>query len=95
MCGASTIEGGGVIAALAAAYTRRMPSVADGLRRRTAERVQAMPIAERIALALALGDDDLDLFVRASGASAADARRQLRARRAEGRAASVANATRR
>lgn len=62
-----------------------MPSVADDLRARTAARVLAMPVAERIRLALSLGEDDLDLFVRASGRSRAEALAHLRATRAHGR----------
>lgn len=62
-----------------------MHSVADALRVRTLARVLAMPVAERIRLALSLGDDDLDLFVRASGRSRAEALAQLRASRAHGR----------
>ncbi len=49
-----------------------------------------MPVPERIALALALGDDDLALFVRSSGLDRADALRRLRARRAQGRSPSDA-----
>jgi len=69
-----------------------MHSVADDLRVRTLARVLAMPVAERIKLALALGDDDLDLFVRASGRSRAQALAHLRASRAHGRVPSGAAA---
>jgi hypothetical protein len=60
-------------------------SVATTLRAVNIARVLAMPVAERIALALALGDDDLDLFVRASGLDRAEALRRLRAGRRRGR----------
>lgn len=46
-----------------------MRSVADDLRRDTAARVRAMTVSERIALALSLGDDDLDRYVRATASS--------------------------
>jgi len=59
--------------------------VADDLRVRTLARVLEMPVAARIRLALSLGDDDLDLFVRSSGLDRADALGRLRARRAHGR----------
>ena len=48
-----------------------------------------MPVAERIALALALGDDDLALYVRASGLEPAEALRCLRVRRQNGRTPSA------
>ena len=56
-----------------------MRSVASGLRRDTVERVLAMNVAERIALALSLGDADVDQYVRATGGSPEEARRQLTA----------------
>jgi hypothetical protein len=65
-------------------------SVADDLRLRTIARVLAMPVNARLGLALALGDDDLDMFVRASGLAREDARRHLRAQRARGRTPSRA-----
>jgi len=49
-----------------------------------------MPAADRIALALALGDDDLAIYVRTSGLPPDEARQRLRAARANGRAPSVA-----
>jgi hypothetical protein len=67
-----------------------MRSVADDLRRRTIAEVLDLAPAARIALALALGDDDLDLFVRTSGLDRDEARRRLRAQRQIGRAPSVA-----
>ena len=66
-----------------------MASVADGLRTRTSARVLAMTVPERIALALALGDDDLARFMRSSGLERPVALRRLRARRQEGRAPSA------
>ena len=65
-----------------------MPSVADQLRRDTALRIQRLPIARRIAVALALGEDDLRLYMQASGKSRASACRDLRAQRARGRTVS-------
>lgn len=66
-------------------YTEAVRSVADQLRPQTVSRVRDMPLAERIALALALGDQDLDLFVRSSGLNRADALKRLTAQRAQGR----------
>ena len=62
-----------------------MRSVADALRARTVTQVLAMSPGERIALALSLGDDDLELFIRASGLDAATAVKRLRAGRRHGR----------
>jgi len=42
-----------------------MSSVADRLREEQHEEVRRMAISERLALALRLGDDDLELFSRA------------------------------
>jgi hypothetical protein len=67
-----------------------MRSVAGELRQRTIARVLAMRPGERIHLALSLCDDDLALFVRASGLDRDDARRRLRATRARGRVPSRA-----
>jgi hypothetical protein len=64
-------------------------SQADALRDRVVERVLALSIPERIALALALGDDDLALFVRTSGLDPATARQRLRAQRQHGRVPSI------
>jgi hypothetical protein len=66
-----------------------MSSVADDLRVRTGERVLALPVKDRIALALALGDDDLALFVRASGLDRPTALARLRATRRHGRTPSA------
>jgi hypothetical protein len=65
-------------------------SVADGLRARTVERVLALPVAGRIALALALGEADLSVYMRASGLDRAEALRHLRKRHAHGRRPSPA-----
>jgi hypothetical protein len=67
-----------------------MRSVADELRRRTIARVLDLTLAARIELALSLGDDDLDLFVRTSGLGRDEARRRLEAQRQIGRAPSIA-----
>lgn len=63
-----------------------MKSVADDLRARTAAAVLQLPLQERIALALSLGDADLDLYVRTSGLDRAAALARLRAQRSHGRA---------
>jgi hypothetical protein len=68
-----------------------MRSVADDLRRLTRNRVLDLQPAARIALALALGDDDLALFARASGLGREQAKIRLRLQRCRGRAPSVAN----
>ena len=65
-----------------------MKSVADQLRRDTARRVLQLPVEQRISLALALGDADLDLYARASGRPHDEARRVLRAQHGRGRLAS-------
>ena len=62
-----------------------MASVADGLRDDTRARVLAMPVAERIALCLALGDEDVERYSQYAGLPSDVARRQLQRRHAEGR----------
>jgi hypothetical protein len=62
-----------------------MRSVADTLRDRTSEAVMRLAVPDRIALALALGDADLDLYVSASGLTRGEALARLRAQRARGR----------
>jgi hypothetical protein len=74
----------------AALYTRVMRSVADDLRRQTVAHVLTLPVPARVELALSLGDDDLEVFVRTSGLDRDEARRRLRAQRQVGRARSVA-----
>ena len=70
-------------------YTDAVTSVADDLRRQTIARVLAMPIPTRIALALSLGDDDLEVFRRASGLERSAALRRVRAGRQRGRSPST------
>jgi len=62
-----------------------MPSVTDALRAQTVARVLALPPHARIALALALGDDDAARFARASGCDLSSARRRLADTRRRGR----------
>lgn len=69
-----------------------MQSVADDLRRDTAARVGQLSVQERIALALSLGDADLDLYIKASGKHRHEALRDLRAQRDRLRAPSCASA---
>jgi len=60
-------------------------SVADDLRRRDREAVFELSPRERIALALQLGERDLELFCRTQGLERAAAVRILRRRRQAGR----------
>jgi hypothetical protein len=62
-----------------------MRSVADDLRQRNLTLVLALPVAARVELALALGDEDLDLFARTSGLPRPEALTRLRATRLAGR----------
>lgn len=62
-----------------------MKSVADKLRNETAAKVRRMTAADRIALALSLGDDDLLLYMRTAGLNRDEALTRLRAQRARGR----------
>ena len=64
-----------------------MSSVADALRREEHERVLGLVAAERVALALRLGERDLESFRRASGPAGtrSDAVRELERRRQAGR----------
>lgn len=62
-----------------------MASVAATLRAKTAARVLAMTVRERIALALALGDDDAARFARVNGCDVDAARRRLSQTRRRGR----------
>jgi hypothetical protein len=68
-----------------------MPSVADALRRETLQSLARLSPAERIALALWLGDEDVGLYQRAHGVPSSDARAALRRARAAGRTWSPAN----
>jgi hypothetical protein len=65
-------------------------SVADELRKRSQHDIERLPPAERLELALRLGDDDVELFCRARGIERALAVRQLRAQRRRGRTPSKA-----
>ena len=67
-----------------------MQSVADSLRRDTHERVLRLSVAGRIALALSLGDADLDIYIKTSGKTRDQALRDLSAQRAKGRTMSHA-----
>lgn len=62
-----------------------MKSVADRLRAEDRQRLLRLSPAERVALALALGERDLEAFRRARGVSRGDARRLLERQRQEGR----------
>jgi len=62
-----------------------MSAVAAELRRLTIERILALSPAERIALALHLGDDDLALFARVQNIPHSEALRRLRQTRQRGR----------
>jgi len=63
--------------------------VADDVRRATTARVLEMSVPERIALALALGDQDLALFARMNNLDGEEALRRLRAQRQRGRTPSA------
>lgn len=67
-----------------------MHSVADDLRQQTHARVLAMPVRARIALALSLGDQDVERYARHNGLERDEARRRLHAGHAQGRSASHA-----
>lgn len=71
--------------ALGGRYTEWMKSVADDLRLQTVAAVLALPVGDRIDLALALGDDDAARFAAASGCDILTARRRLAASRQHGR----------
>lgn len=68
-----------------------MPPVGAILREDTARRVAAMSAEERLAAALALGDDDVAAYAATHGVPIADARRQLARSRQVGRRPSCAN----
>jgi len=68
-----------------------MRSVADDLRLETARAVARLTPAERIALALRLGDDDVAAYSAAHGCADTDARAALRRARAIGRIPSRSN----
>jgi hypothetical protein len=60
------------------------------LRERAQADVERLPAEERVELALALGDADLELFCQASGLAPGLARARLRAARTAGRRESQA-----
>jgi hypothetical protein len=62
-----------------------MKSVADDLRRQTLQSASLLTAAQRIALALRLGDDDLALYRRMHGLTEEAARASLRRARVVGR----------
>jgi hypothetical protein len=62
-----------------------MRSIADTFRFERAREEAAMSASERVALALELGDQDLEIFRLAHGLSANEALRELRRRRQAGR----------
>ncbi len=62
-----------------------MSALATFLRQRADDDVKRLTAAERIRLALSLGDDDLRLFCAATGLDTDEARRRLVATRQHGR----------
>jgi hypothetical protein len=62
-----------------------MRSVADDLREESRAEVRAMTPAERVALALELGERDLELYCQANGLTREEAMRLLDRRRQLGR----------
>ena len=68
-----------------------MRSVADDLRLDSARIVAALPVAERISLALRLGEEDVARYCAAHGVSDAAARRVFSRARAVGRQPSRSN----
>jgi hypothetical protein len=73
----------------AGCYTDLVPSIADYLRSRTVAQMLALPMRSRIEMALSLGDDDLELFIRTSRLDRVTARERLRAGRRYGRTPSA------
>lgn len=65
--------------------------MADAVRLDTARAVAERPAADRIALALRLGDEDVALYRAAHHVSEADARRELARARTVGRLQSRSN----
>jgi hypothetical protein len=68
-----------------------MRSVADELRVRNVERVLELPVGERVALALSLGDDDAAIYAKTNAIELSAAIARLRASRSRGRRPSAAN----
>ena len=71
-----------------------MRSVADDLRDATRRRLATMSAAERLRLALSLGDADVTCYAAANDIAPAEARRRLRAGRQIGRRPSVCSEAR-
>lgn len=69
----------------ALAILKSMSSVAAAARAATREEVLALTAVQRIELAFALGEEDLRLFMAASGLDRASALRHVRAQRQRGR----------
>ena len=69
-----------------------MKSVLDRLRDEDRQALLALTPAERVALALALGERDLEVFTRARGLSRIDAARILDRQKQHGRRASACQA---
>lgn len=68
-----------------------MRSIADDLRRESAEAIARLTAKERVALALQLGDDDVALHRAAHGTTEGESRASLRRARAVGRIPSRSN----
>jgi len=71
------------------AILKTMSKVAAAARAGTREQVLSLSAEERIELAFRLGEDDLRLFMAASGLDRAAALRHLRAQRQRGRTPSA------
>jgi hypothetical protein len=72
-------------------YTEAMRSVADDLRLDSTRTVASLPVADRIRLALRLGDEDVARYRAAHGVGDAEARRALARSRRTGRPPSRSN----
>lgn len=66
-------------------YTSPMTSVADELREAQRQELRRMTVSERLALALRLGDDDLELFAKARNIDRESGSALLRRGRQNGR----------
>lgn len=71
------------------AILKRMSKVAAAARAATREQVLLLTAAQRIELAFALGEEDLRLFMAASGLDRSAALRHVRAQRQRGRTGSA------
>ena len=65
-----------------------MPSVADSLQRDTRLKTLALPVGERVRLALTLGDTDLELIASLHRLDRSSAKRLIDRRRQAGRTSS-------